>query len=69
MITQIRYSKITDKMRHVFLVADPRLHLAVMVGMSVHRSVHHIFEFQAVFVLLLLPNRLRLDCHVSDLVG
>ena len=38
------------------------------VGMSVCQSVHHIFEFRAVFTLLLLPNRLRLDCRVSGFV-
>ena len=36
--------------------------------MSVGRSVGHIFEFRAVFALLLLPNRPRLDCRVSGLV-
>ena len=45
-----------------FLVAT--LHLAVSVG----RSVRHISEFRAVFALLLLPNRPRLDCRVSGLV-
>ena len=44
------------------------LHLAVSVGRSVGRSVRHIFEFRAVFALLLLPNRPRLDCRVSGLV-
>ena len=38
------------------------------VGLSVGRSVGHIFEFRAVFVLLLLPNRPRLDCRVAGLV-
>ena len=42
------------------------LHLAVSVGRSVGRSVT--FEFRAVFALLLLPNRPRLDCRVSGLV-
>ena len=41
------------------------LHLAVSF---VCRSVGHIFEFRAVFALLLLPNRPRLDCRVSVLV-
>ena len=45
------------------------LHLAVSVGRSVCPSVHHIFEFRAVFALLLLPNRPQLDCHVSGLVS
>ena len=40
------------------------LHLAVSVG----RSVRHISEFRAVFALLLLPNRRRLDSRVSSLV-
>ena len=44
------------------------LHLAMSVGMSVVPSVRHILEFQAVFALLLLPNRPRLDCRVSGLV-
>ena len=52
----------------LFLVADTRLHLAVSVGTSVGRYVGHIFEFRAVFALLLLPNRPRLDCRVSGLV-
>ena len=38
------------------------------VGRSVGPSVRHIFEFRAVFALLLLPNRPRLDCRVSGLV-
>ena len=38
------------------------------VGMSVGWSVDQIFEFQAVFALLLLLNRPRLDCRVSGLV-
>ena len=48
-----------------FLVADTRLPLAVSVGRSVsrsvrpsvHPSIRHISKFQAVFALLLLPNR------------
>ena len=44
------------------------LHLAVSVGRSVRPSVRHIFDFRAVFALLLLPNRPRLDCRVSGLV-
>ena len=36
--------------------------------MSVGRSVCHIFKFRAVFAVLLLPNRPRLDCRVSGLV-
>ena len=39
------------------------------VGCSVGRSVGHIFEFRVVFILLLLPNRPRLDCRVSGLVS
>ena len=38
------------------------------VGWYVGMSVCHIFEFRAVFALLLLPNRPRLDCRVSGLV-
>ena len=45
-----------------FLVADTRLYTLPC------RSVGHIFEFRAVFALLLLPNRPRLDCRVSGLV-
>ena len=41
------------------------LHLAVLV----RRSVCNIFEWRAVFVLLLLPNRPRQDCRVSGLVS
>ena len=54
----------------VFLVADMRLHLAVSVGrcVSVRPPVRHIFEIWAVFALLPLPNRPRLDCRVSGLV-
>ena len=36
--------------------------------MSVGTSVGHISELRAVFTLLLLPNRPRLDCRVSGLV-
>ena len=39
------------------------------VGQYVRPSVHHIFEFQAIFELLLLPNHLRLDCCVSGFVS
>ena len=56
----------------VFSRGHATLRLAVSVGMSVGRSVgpsvRHIFEFRAVFALLLLPNRPRLDCRVSGLV-
>ena len=53
-----------------FLVADTRLYTLPCrsVGPSVGPSVRHIFEFRAVFALLLLPNRPRLDCRVSGLV-
>ena len=51
-----------------FLVADTQLHLAVSVGPSVRRSVGNISELRAIFALLLLPNRPRLDCRVSGLV-
>ena len=50
----------------VFLVADTRLY--TLPCRSVRPSVRHIFEFWAVFALLLLPNRPRLDCRVSGLV-
>ena len=40
------------------------LHLAVSVGRSVGPSFRHIFEFRAVFALLLLPNGGQLDCRV-----
>ena len=50
-----------------FLVADTRLHLAVSVGLLVRWS-RNIFELRAVFELLLLPHRPRLDCRVSGLV-
>ena len=52
-----------------FLVADTRLY--TLPCRSVRRSVHpsrNIFELRAVFALLLLPNRPRLDCRVSGLV-
>ena len=56
----------------VFSCVHPTLHLAVLVGRlvgwSVGPSIRHIFEFQAIFALLLLPNHPRLDCRVSDLV-
>ena len=60
----------------VFSRGHATLHLAVSVGRSVPRSVGrsfswsvgHIFEFRAVFALLLLPKSLRLDCRVSGLV-
>ena len=44
------------------------LHLAVLVGSLVGRSVRHIFEFRAAFALTLLPNLPWLDCRVSGLV-
>ena len=44
------------------------LHLGLSVRRLVGLSVGHIFEFRAVFALLLLPNRPRLDCRVSGLV-
>ena len=37
-------------------------------GWLVARSFRNIFEFRAVFALLPLPNRPRLDCRVSGLV-
>ena len=54
----------------IFLVADTRLYTLPCwsVGPSVHLSFRHIFEFRAVFALLLLPNCPRLDCRVSGLV-
>ena len=54
----------------IFLVADTRLYTLVRrsVRRSVRRLVRHIFELRAVFALLLLPNRPRLDCRVSGLV-
>ena len=53
-----------------FVVADTRLNILPCrsVGRSVRPSVRHIFEFRAVFTLLLLPNCPRLDCRVSGLV-
>ena len=57
-----------------FLVADTQLYTLSCwsVGRSVRRSVgpsvRHIFEFRAVFALLLLPNCPWLDCRVSGLV-
>ena len=54
----------------LFLVADTRLYTLPCrsVGRSVRPSVRHIFELRAVFALLLLLNRPRLDCRVSGLV-
>ena len=56
----------------VFSRGHATLHLAVLdgwlVGWSVHPSVRHIFEFQATFGLLLLPNCPQLDFRVSSLV-
>ena len=49
----------------IFSRGHATLHLAVSVGMS----VRHISEFLAVFAVLLLPNRPRLDCRVSGLVS
>ena len=50
--------------------AETRLYtlLCRSVGRSVGPSVRHIFEFRAVFALLPLPIRPRLDCRVSGLV-
>ena len=52
----------------VFSRGHATLRLAVSVGPSVRPSVRHISELRAVFALLLLPNRPRLDCRVSGLV-
>ena len=54
-----------------FLVADTRLYTLPCrsVGRSVRPSVRHILEFRAVLALQLLPNRPRLSCRVSGLVG
>ena len=46
-----------------FLVADTRLYTLPC------RSVSNIFESQAFFALLPLPNRPRLSCRVSGLVS
>ena len=50
----------------LFLVADTRLY--TLVCRSVRPSVGRIFEFRAIFALLLQPNHPRLDCRVSGLV-
>ena len=49
-----------------FLVADTRLY--TLLCRSVRRQVTNFVEFRAVFALLLLSNRPRLDCRVSGLV-
>ena len=36
--------------------------------LTLHLTIHHIFELRVVFALLLLPNGPRQDCRVSDLV-
>ena len=54
--------------RSIFSRGHATLHLAVSVGRQVPWSVRHIFEFCAVFALLLLPNHPPLDCRVSGLV-
>ena len=59
----ILYQK--DAKNDLFSRGHATLHLAVSVG----PSVRHIFELRAVFALLLLPNRPRLDCRVSSLVS
>ena len=51
----------------LFLVADTRLY--TLPCRSVRPSVRHISKLRVVFALLLLPNRPRLDCRVSSLVG
>ena len=48
----------------IFSRGNATLHLAMLVG----PSIGHIFEFQAVLALLLLPNCLQLDCRVSGLI-
>ena len=52
---------------YLFLVAETRLY--ILPCRSVGPSVRHIFEFRAVFALLLLPSRPRLECRVSGLVS
>ena len=55
----------------VFSRGHAILHLAVSIRPSIRRSVgpsvRNVFELRAVFTLLLLPNRPRLDCRVSGL--
>ena len=50
-------------MIYLFSRGYATLHLTVSLG----PSVGNIFELRAVFALLLLPNRPRLDCRVSGL--
>ena len=57
-----------DQFSSVNMPIFSRGHATVELAASVGRSVSHIFELRAVFALLLLPNRLRLDCRVSGLV-
>ena len=61
-------SVISNRCSNIFSRGHATLHLAVSVGRSVRPSVGHISKLRAVFAVLLLPNRPRLDCRVSGLV-
>ena len=61
-------SKLVRAIVALFSCGHATLHLAVSVGRSVCTSLRIIFESQAVFPLLPLPIRPRLDCRVSGLV-
>ena len=63
-----RILKKQENSSSVFSRGHATLHLAMSVGRSVCRSICHIFEFRAVFAILLLPSHPRLDCRISGLV-
>ena len=50
--------------RRLFSHGQATLHLAVSGG----PFVQNIYELRAVYAILLLPNRPRLDCRVAGLV-
>ena len=69
MLDQLVFSKKGILAIVVFSRVHATLHLAVSVGRSVRQFVRHIFEFRAVFALLLPPNCPQLSCRVSGLVS
>ena len=69
-IRKAKKIRVLSEILLTFLVADTRLYTLPCrsVCRYVSPSVRHIFEFQAFFSFLLLPNHPRLDCRVSGRV-
>ena len=63
-----RWKKNSVSHCEIFSHGHATLHVAVSVGRSEGQSVTIIFQFGAVFALLLLRNPPQLDCRVAGLV-